>query len=161
MAAKKCHQRGGRGPTPKSHEKFPPSFFGTLPLGFRKRNYPLVLIDAVCQPHFIWVGTYRAGRFPCQMFFDISYWYFSWNKFSNPDIKSQLSKAINQDGVALNLQMLLHMEKSNIYLQGNIPKQQKRNITFAIRPMTNFGYFVANLCTVWCTFYSLNSMAVC
>ena len=56
----------------------------------------------------------RAGKgladFPA-MFFHISYWYFSWNKFSNPDIKSQMSKAIKKDGVALNLQMLLHMEK--------------------------------------------------
>ena len=61
---------GGDGPTPngKSHEKFQ-LFFRTQPLVFRKRNYPLVLIDPVCQPHFIRVGTSWQISLRCSLIF--------------------------------------------------------------------------------------------
>ena len=87
-------------------------FFLTVPLVFRKRNYPHCFDRFRVSTPF-YPGRDKLTDFPA-MFFNISYWYFSWIKFPNPDIKSQLSKASNWNGVAPNLQMLLHMEKSNV-----------------------------------------------
>ena len=112
---------------------------GTTPKRFFSRSNWKIPVDGVC---------YNVYRLVSMI-----------NDFSMRKVNKYCCKWKNQMRKVLIFYALAPQHIPSV--QGNIPKQWKRSITFAIWPMTNFRYFVANLCTFWCTFYILNNVAVC